>query len=142
MHTAYTAHALRSITGALALGLISAAPAQQKTPATPVATTNTSGGEELVQLSPFQVAADADRGYQALNTLSGTRLNSKLEDLGASITVITKQQMQDTAVLDLNDVFLYEANTEGTGNYTQFTPNRNGGLIDGVAGDPATANRI
>ena len=98
--------------------------------------------DEVVQLSPFTVAADTDRGYQALNTLSGTRLNSKLEDLGASITVITKQQMQDTAVLDLNDVFLYEANTEGTGNYTQFTPNRNGGVIDGVAGDPATANRI
>jgi outer membrane receptor protein involved in Fe transport len=98
--------------------------------------------EETVMLSPFQVASDTDRGYQALNTLSGTRLNSKLEDLGASISVITKQQMQDTAVLDLNDVFLYEANTEGTGNYTQFTPNRNGGVIDGTANDPATANRI
>ncbi|MBL9189712.1 MAG: TonB-dependent receptor plug domain-containing protein [Opitutaceae bacterium] len=98
--------------------------------------------DELITLSPFTVAADTDRGYQALNTLSGTRLNSKLEDLGASITVITKQQMFDTAALDLNDIFLYEASTEGTGNYTQFTPNRNGGVIDGVANDPATANRI
>ncbi|MDO8629899.1 MAG: TonB-dependent receptor plug domain-containing protein, partial [Phycisphaerales bacterium] len=111
--------------------------------ATPSATSAaTPTREEVVLLSPFSVAADTDKGYQALNTLSGTRLNSKLEDLGASITVITKQQMLDTAVLDLNDVFLYEANTEGTGNYTQFTPNRNGGLIDGVANDPATANRI
>ena len=138
-----------------ACGLFAVAQAQQKAPVpagsaggTPAgipvvpSTGNSSAGDELVQLSPFQVAADTDRGYQALNTLSGTRLNSKLEDLGASITVITKQQMQDTAVLDLNDVFLYEANTEGTGNYTQFTPNRNGGLIDGVANDPATANRI
>src|SRR5688572_3718919 len=98
--------------------------------------------EEILQLSPFTVASDTDRGYQALNTLSGTRLNSKLEDLGASISVITKQQMLDTAALDLNDIFLYEASTEGTGNYTQFTPNRNGGVIDGVAGDPARANRI
>ncbi|MSU66640.1 MAG: hypothetical protein EXS38_11180 [Opitutus sp.] len=97
--------------------------------------------EEVVYLSPFEVISD-DKGYQALNTLSGTRLNSKLEDLGASITVITKQQMEDTAALDLNDVFLYEASTEGTANYTQFTPNRNGGVIDGVAGDPARANRI
>jgi len=96
---------------------------------------------EVVSLSPFTVTTD-DRGYQASNTLSGTRLNTKLEDLGASITVVTKQQMIDTAVLDLNDVFLYEASTEGTGNYTQFTPNRNGGIIDGVANDPARANRI
>src|SRR5687767_10117994 len=64
--------------------------------------------EEVVQLSPFQVPADAERGYQALNTLSGTRLNSKLEDLGSSISVVTMQQMLDTAVTDLNDVFLYE----------------------------------
>lgn len=97
--------------------------------------------EEVIDLSPFTVVSD-DRGYQASNTLSGTRLNSKLEDLGASITVVTKQQMFDTAVLDLNDVFLYEASTEGTGNYTQFTPNRNGGIIDGTANDPARANRI
>jgi outer membrane receptor protein involved in Fe transport len=96
---------------------------------------------EVVNLSPFTVTTD-DRGYQASNTLSGTRLNTKLEDLGASITVVTKQQMIDTAVLDLNDVFLYEASTEGTGNYTQFTPNRNGGIIDGTANDPARANRI
>ncbi|MFM7751386.1 MAG: TonB-dependent receptor plug domain-containing protein [Opitutaceae bacterium] len=102
----------------------------------------TTGGDETVVLSPFTVSSGNDRGYQALNTLSGTRLNSKLEDLGASISVITKQQMEDLAILDLNDVFLYEASTEGTGNYTQFTPNRNGGMIDGTANDPARANRI
>ena len=39
-------------------------------------------------------------------------------------------------------LFRSEASTEGTGNYTQFTPNRNGGIIDGTANDPATANRI
>ncbi len=127
--------------GLLIAGHLAAQTAPAAKPATPAGTPPPLS-EETVMLSPFQVASDADRGYQALNTLSGTRLNSKLEDLGSSITVITKQQMQDTAVLDLNDVFLYEANTEGTGNYTQFTPNRNGGVIDGTANDPATANRI
>jgi len=138
-----------------ALALAPAAVAQRQvaaaTPATsgsasnqpvPVTTTSGSSGEEVVQLSPFQVAADTDRGYQALNTLSGTRLNSKLEDLGSSITVVTMQQMQDLAVSDLNDVFLYEASTEGTENFTQFTPNRNGGVGDNVSSDPARANRI
>ncbi len=109
--------------------------------ATPPASPAPAAGEQVIQLSPFEVTTD-DRGYQASNTLSGTRLNSKLEDLGASITVITKQQMVDTAALDINDIFLYEASTEGTGNYTQFTANRNGGIIDGTANDPATANRI
>ena len=98
--------------------------------------------EETVMLSPFQVASDADRGYQALNTLSGTRLNSKLEDLGASITVVTKQQMLDTAVLDINDVFRYEASTEGTDNFTTFNRNRSGGVNDQVQSNPQQSNRI
>ena len=97
---------------------------------------------ETVMLSPFQVASDADKGYQALNTLSGTRLNSKLEDLGASITVVTKQQMQDLGSLDINDVFRYEASTEGTDNYTAFNRNRSGGVNDQVQSDPQRANRV
>lgn len=98
--------------------------------------------EEALELSPFVVTSGAEKGYQAFHTLSGTRLNTKLEDLGASITVVTKQQLVDTAASDVNDVFLYEANTEGTGNYTQFVSNRNGGVQDNIQSDPQTANRI
>ena len=97
--------------------------------------------EETIVLSPFSVVSD-DRGYQALNTLSGTRLNSKLEDLGASITVVTKQQMLDTAVLDINDVLKYEASTEGTENFTTFNRNRSGGVNDQVQSNPQQSNRI
>ena len=121
--------------------LLPIAMAQQVTSPPGSLSTSASSGE-VVQLSPFQVSTEADRGYQALNTLSGTRLNSKLEDLGSSISVVTMQQMIDTAVTDLNDVLLYEASTEGTGNFTQFTPNRNGGVGDNVSSDPARANRI
>ncbi|WP_414660193.1 TonB-dependent receptor [Horticoccus sp. 23ND18S-11] len=98
--------------------------------------------ETVIVLSPFQVASDADRGYQALNTLSGTRLNSKLEDLGSSITVVTKQQMTDLGMLDINDVFRYEASTEGTDNFTQFVRDRTGGIGDQVQSNPQQSNRI
>jgi outer membrane receptor protein involved in Fe transport len=94
-----------------------------------------------IVMSPFQVSED-NRGYQALNTISGTRLNSKLDDLGAAISVVTKQQLIDTAAVDINDIFLYEANTEGTENYTAFTTNRDGYVNDDIQGDPQTANRI
>src|SRR6185369_17105996 len=139
MPTAYTVSAHRLIASALVLGLVSATLAQQKTPASAPGSNAT---EETVQLSPFQVAAGTDRGYQALNTLSGTRLNSKLEDLGASITVVTKEQMLDLAALDINDVFRYEASTEGIDNYTSFNRNRSGGINDQVQSEPQTANRI
>jgi hypothetical protein len=97
---------------------------------------------ETIVLSPFEVSAEEDKGYLASSTMSGTRLNSKLEDLGASITVVTRQQMLDTAAVDLNDLFLYEANTEGTGQFTNSSVNVNGLTTDEVQQSPQTSNRI
>ena len=75
------------------------------------------------------------------------RLNSKLEDLASSISVVTKQQMQDFAMLDLNDVFLYEAGTEGTGTYTTGgtmpdPKNRTAGIKGGEANSIAPGDVI
>ena len=132
----------RNLLSVLAGWLLAGSPADAQTAAAPASSTATPSKEELIVLSPFSVAADADRGYQALNTLSGTRLNSKLEDLGSSITVVTKQQMSDLGLLDINDVFRYEASTEGTDNFTTFVRNRTGGVGDQVQSDPQQANRI
>ena len=96
---------------------------------------------EVVTMSPFEVVSD-NRGYYAANTTSGTRLSSRIEDLGASISVITKEQMSDFAMLDINDIFNYEASTEGTGNYTDFTFDVYGSPVDNVQLNPAGANRI
>jgi hypothetical protein len=98
-------------------------------------------GEETISLSPFEVNAGADRGYSASGTLSGTRLGSKLEDLPGSVSVITKQQLLDTAALDINDIFQYEVGTEGTKQFTDLT-NDGRGDYDNVAGNPTGANRI
>ena len=102
------------------------------------------GGDAVVELSPFEVTTETDKGYSASNTLSGTRLNSSLEDIASSITVVTKQQLQDTAALDINDIFQYEVGTEGTG---QFTDGSNDGRSgndaqDNVNGNPTGANRM
>ena len=117
-------------------------PSRAARPIGPAEVAKAGSPSDVLELSPFVVAGGAERGYQAFNTLAGTRINSKLEDLGSSITVVTMQQMLDTAVSDLNDVFLYEASTEGTGNFTQFSANRAGGVGDNVSEDPARANRI
>ncbi|MBE7539374.1 MAG: TonB-dependent receptor plug domain-containing protein [Opitutaceae bacterium] len=97
--------------------------------------------DEAVRLSPFTVTSDG-RGYLATNALSGTRLNTSLEDIASSISVVTKLQLEDTAANDINDVFLYEVGTEGTGQFTAMTPNRDGGVNDDVQANPQTANRI
>jgi outer membrane receptor protein involved in Fe transport len=106
---------------------------------------NTTDGnqEDITRLSPFVVqASPRDVGYYAEITLAGSRLNTNLGDLAASITVVTRQQMLDTASVDINDVFLYEANTEGTGTYTAFSFNDQGGVTDQTSRSPVTANRV
>ncbi len=97
--------------------------------------------KEVIQLSPFEVVADT-RGYYSANTMSGTRFNTKLDDLASSITIMTKGQMADFAMLDMNDVFLYVAGTEGTGTYTDYTLDRNGSIGDNVQSNPTQANRV
>ena len=47
--------------------------------------------EKVVVLSPFEVNATGDKGYLATSAMSGTRLNSKIEDIAASLSVVTKQ---------------------------------------------------
>jgi len=110
---------------------------RQSTPATA-----SGGAESIVELSPFRVQAEADTGYHASSALSGTRTNSKIEDLASSISVVTRAMLEDTAATDLNDIFLYEANTEGTGNFTAFAVNRAGDIDDRVQSSPQSANRI
>ncbi len=96
---------------------------------------------DTIELSPFTVVSN-NKGYFQSNTMSGTRLNSKIEDLGQSITVMTKEQMSDFAMLDINDVFDHMASTEGTNSYSEFVTDRTGAVVDNVSLSPNTANRV
>jgi outer membrane receptor protein involved in Fe transport len=95
-------------------------------------------------MGPFEVNTSRETGYYAPNTLAGTRIDSRLADLGASITVVTRQQLDDTAAIDINDIFKYEANTEGTFDYNaaSITTQGGGNVNDRAQSSPATANRV
>lgn len=65
-----------------------------------------------VVLSPFSVDSDRDKGFAATETLSGTRLRTDLRDIGASLTIITPQFMQDLAVNSFEQALLYTPSVE------------------------------
>ncbi|HVU23121.1 MAG TPA: TonB-dependent receptor plug domain-containing protein [Opitutus sp.] len=122
-------------------------------PALPAQTTSASSDDKVVTLSPFTVDASKDKGYFAQNTLAGSRLNTNISDLASSISVVTKQEMLDTASVDMNDVFRYQVNTEGSATYTPAGLTfRSDGILDVNAGGTrgnaldvftnATANRV
>lgn len=52
--------------------------------------------EERIELSPFQVTASEDMGYLATSTLAGTRIKSNIRDVGSTISIITKEFLEDT----------------------------------------------
>src|SRR6187551_44881 len=118
----------------MALLLAIPASAQQTTPPPAAPAPAAPKPEETVVLSPFVVSTSKDSGYYAANTLAGSRMNKNIADLGAAISVVTKQQMEDTGSLDINDVFRYEINTEGSGTYTPtgsgYATLRNDGVMD------------
>lgn len=114
---------------------------RKRTGAVAVAERPAPATDEILEMSPFEVSA-TNRGYQATNAMSGTRLNSKLEDIASAISVVTKEQMADFAMLDLNDVFNYEASTEGMGNYSDVFVDRKGRVVDNVQDNPQGANRV
>ena len=128
-------------------------PPATTTPATPATVTTTPSAttkDEVIQLTPFTISTTKDAGYFAENTLAGSRLNTNIADLAASVTVVTKQQMEDTGSIDINDVFRYEASTEGSSTFTPVIIDRNtakdvlGGYTDsgGATTTNYQANRI
>jgi hypothetical protein len=133
--------ALAAITPLAAQVKPAPAATQKKSITVETKTPDAAKSDDIVVLSPFEVIADT-KGYFAANTMSGTRMNSKIEDLGQSITVMTKEQMSDFAMLDINDVFDYMASTEGTGSYSRFDTDRTGAVVDQVSLNPNNANRV
>ncbi len=82
--------------------------------------------EETIELSPFVVTAAEGQGYQAKDTLAGTRVRTELKDIASSISVVTKQFMQDTGSTDSASLLVYTTNTEVGGIGGNFSGNAGG----------------
>lgn len=79
--------------------------------------------EAPVTLSPFTVSTGKDTGYLASGTLAGSRLNTSLVDTPASISVMTRDFINDIAATNVGDALAYALNAErdtsdNTGNAT------------------------
>ncbi len=59
--------------------------------------------EEVLQLSPFEVKADENRGYIASETMTGTRVATQIKDLPYTVNVVTSEFFEDFAMFQLDD---------------------------------------
>lgn len=114
----------RGLSGLAGLALLAVPGSAQTTAA------DLSEDEPLI-MSPFEVSAEQDTGYLASSVQSGTRLRSDLKDIASSISVVTKDFMDDIAATDLEGLLIYTLGTEVGGVQGNFT---DAGVVDNPNG--------
>ena len=105
---------------------------------------NDADTEDVITLSPFSVESSQEVGYQATSTLAGTRINTSLDNLSNSITVATKEFMEDLNVTDATNLLPFLGNIETSGADGTFAGVNTSGTIQysGVNRNPENNNRI
>ncbi|MFM8619471.1 MAG: TonB-dependent receptor plug domain-containing protein [Opitutaceae bacterium] len=78
------------------------------------------GADELVALDPFVVSENDSVGYSANSTLAGTRINTALRDVGASVSIITPEFLADTASTNAGELLSLTTSTEVGGVFGNF----------------------
>ena len=111
---------LHSVAAAMLSAVVAQAQTQPQDPAAPGPVPAARAEEEIIELSPFEVSAESDQGYVATQTLAGSRINTKLEDIGSAITVITSEFLKDTGAVDNKSLLMYTPNTEVGGMQGNF----------------------
>jgi outer membrane receptor protein involved in Fe transport len=109
------------------------------------ATATAAAGPDIVHLSAFEVSSERDRGYRAAGTLAGTRLNTDLRDVAASVSVITKDMLDDLASSDLGTLLNYTLGTEVSGlsgNFGNATASGGFDDFDGITRSPNPSTRV
>jgi outer membrane receptor for ferric coprogen and ferric-rhodotorulic acid len=66
----------------------------------------------VVELSPFEVTTGKDTGYQASDTLAGSRLRTNLGDVASSVSVFTAELISDIGAFNEFDIMRYSAAAE------------------------------
>ena len=69
--------------------------------------------EDVVVLSPFEVTAVENRGYIAAETVTGSRVKTKIVDLPYTVNVITSEFFDDFALFELADNLVHVGSFTG-----------------------------
>lgn len=96
--------------------------------------------DSIEVLSPFVVQSSKDTGYQATSTLAGTRLNTPVKELAASISIYTKDLIEDLGATSSADLLTFATGMDAGGAGGNFSganndineprPNGNSSRID------------
>ncbi len=117
-------------------------PATSTAPVAPVTTTSAPGtarstsmaapgGSGIVTLSPFEVSGERDYGYLKTNSVTATRIGTRIQDTPLQIQVVSEDFINDLNITDIQEVLRYSATAAGDNQMgilqpaTGFTPSGN-----------------
>ena len=101
--------------------------------------------EEVVVLTPFEVTATKDNGYQATETLAGTRIRTDLKDVAGALSVYTKDFLNDIGATDAGTLLQFTTNAEVAGTRGTYAGLGNGTSVNETAtlrAPGGTSNRV
>src|SRR5688572_19417238 len=102
-----TARAGRWLKVSLGICLPALAVAQTTEPTAPVKPV--ADKDEVIELSPFTVSVDQDKGYKTTNSVAGIRLSTAIKDVPMSIAVITSDFIRGTGATNLRESLRYSS---------------------------------
>jgi len=94
-------HPLRTLATLLAGLALSATLSAQTAPSTAAATAKPDS--EVLRLSEFSVSADPNRGYAPSETMTGSRIATKIVDLPYTVNMLTSEFLEDFGIFELAD---------------------------------------
>jgi hypothetical protein len=95
--------------------------------------------DELITLSPFEVKANTDVGYQARETLAGSRTRMSLKDISSQVDVMTEEFLSDLGITSLEDSLKYSLSVESQTEW--YDPSGSENTLGGNPFNPSAGNR-
>jgi outer membrane receptor protein involved in Fe transport len=98
-------------------------PATPRSPAATGSSTATTTTEEGVTvLSPFEVSSDKDYGYLKTNSVTATRIGMPIQETPISISVMTKDFLDDTNIRTVTDILKYTSSGSSDNRFAMARP--------------------
>jgi hypothetical protein len=126
----------------IAAFLASSAGLAQEAPKAPIEPLKAPIKEEIIEFAPFEVKALRDEGYRASSTLAGSRLNTNLKDVAASVAVLTSEFLDDLGATNIETAFAYIAGVETALNTDTSERGSSGELQDSNINTSPGGNRV
>ncbi len=83
-------------------------------------TSRPKAADDVVTLSEFSVKADPDRGYAPSETMTGSRVATKIVDLPYTVNVLTSEFLEDFGIFELADNIVQVGSFTGLARPSRF----------------------